>query len=83
MDQSVMDCGGSLLSIFIRPLLGHFGIDVTHGRFGSGLYVQFFKHALEMGSDRVKAHVQIVSDQFVGMALRDQLEDLLFTRGQV
>jgi hypothetical protein len=28
----------------IRPLFGHFGVDITHCRFGSGIHKEFFEH---------------------------------------
>ena len=42
--------------------------------------MQLFEHTLQMGADRVETHVEFVGDQFVGMPLGNELEDLFFAR---
>jgi hypothetical protein len=69
-----------LIIILIQPLLGHFSIDIAHGRFGSGIHMQFLEHPFQMCADGFVTHFKISGDKFVGIALGNELQDLFFTR---
>jgi hypothetical protein len=60
-------------------LLGHFGVDITHRRFGSGIHMQFLEHPFQVGADGFVTDVEFGGDQFVGMPLGNELQDLFFS----
>src|SRR6266571_5369647 len=70
---------------FIRILhlnLRLFGSHVPDDGFGARIHMQLFKNVLQMAADSVDAQLQFVGDQFVGIPLREQQENLFFTDRQ-